>query len=174
MPKNADLTSHPSRDSKSCTVCKSVKPLTDFVLDKTAKTGRKAACRECYRIYQANRRKTNPEAVKKDQARYRLRNRMQCLISSRRATLKRRYGITIEQYEAMLALQGGSCAICRRPETYPGRKSLSVDHCHATGVVRGLLCNHCNRAIGFLSENYQVAQRAVDYLRSSMEGVANA
>lgn len=174
MPRKVYLTYPPSSDLKTCSLCKTVKPLSAFTFDRTSKTGRKSWCLDCYRDYQRKRRKDKPEQIKKEQASYRLRHPQKCIARARRNGLKRRYGITIEQYDSLLASQGGVCAICRRTETYPGRKYLSVDHCHETGVVRGLLCNHCNRAIGFLSENYQVAQRAVEYLRSSKEVLASA
>ena len=58
--------------------------------------------------------------------------------------LKRRYGITQEQYDALLRSQGGKCGICK---CLPGRKRLCVDHDHATGRIRGLLCVRCNSAV---------------------------
>lgn len=65
--------------------------------------------------------------------------------------LRRRYGLTIAQYDEMLAAQGGVCAICRQPETYArlGKiQRLAIDHDHETGMIRGLLCNRCNRRLG--------------------------
>lgn len=61
-------------------------------------------------------------------------------------TLQRRYGITAEEYDALLSAQGGRCAMCKRP--HRGRGRLAVDHDHATGRVRGLLCFHCNTMLG--------------------------
>ncbi len=61
--------------------------------------------------------------------------------------LRRKYGITMDQYAQMLAAQGGGCAICHAPP--PTTRSLAVDHCHATGVVRALLCGTCNRSLGY-------------------------
>jgi hypothetical protein len=77
--------------------------------------------------------------------------------------LARNFGLTVEQYNEMLISQGGVCAICRgKPR---GRKTrLSVDHCHTTRKIRGLLCDHCNRAIGILGESPEVLARAADYL----------
>lgn len=57
-----------------------------------------------------------------------------------------RYGITLDEYEAMLAAQGGRCAICGKQA---GKRRLSVDHNHATGKVRALLCIGCNVAVGY-------------------------
>lgn len=63
-------------------------------------------------------------------------------ISNRRIDLKRKYGITTEQYEEMLIAQDGLCAICRRDDF--GNKLPPVDHDHVTGKVRGILCQQCN------------------------------
>lgn len=63
-----------------------------------------------------------------------------------RERLKGQYGITVEQYEEMLASQNGVCAICQNP---PAKKQrLHVDHCHTTGRVRALLCWTCNTQLG--------------------------
>src|SRR6185312_3236559 len=64
--------------------------------------------------------------------------------------LQTKYGISLEQYEEMLARQGGGCAVCG---TQPGKQRLDVDHCHETGVVRGLLCRACNVSLGALKED---------------------
>jgi len=74
--------------------------------------------------------------------------------------LKRDFGITIEEYDAMLTKQGGVCAICKRP---PNKNRLAVDHDHTTGEVRGLLCPSCNRAVGYF-ENGTWRQAAENYL----------
>ena len=72
------------------------------------------------------------------------------------------YGITAEQYAELLAYQDGACYICRRK---PVSKRLAVDHDHATGYVRGLLCKACNRdVLGHLRDDLASLQRAIDYL----------
>lgn len=73
----------------------------------------------------------------------------------------RKYGITIEIYETMLAGQGGVCRICKRP---PGSKRLGVDHNHATGKVRGVLCQKCNTAIGLADDNADRLRAMASYL----------
>lgn len=81
------------------------------------------------------------------------------------AKIRRRYGI---DYGKWLAAQNGVCAICSKPETSRGSqgalKRLAVDHNHETGEVRGLLCNNCNRAIGFFADDSALVRRAADYL----------
>jgi hypothetical protein len=72
------------------------------------------------------------------------------------------YGISLEQYEAMVARQGGLCAICKeKPE-----KSLCVDHCHTSGRVRGLLCNNCNCMLGFAQNDPSRLDAGGDFLRA--------
>jgi len=80
----------------------------------------------------------------------------------REGHLRRKYGITIGDYDAMLAAQRGGCAICGAPE--PATGSLHVDHDHATGAVRGLLCVRCNNALGQFNESDALFQAAADYL----------
>lgn len=76
------------------------------------------------------------------------------------------YGLTQEQFEAMLEAQGGRCAICRT-DTPGGRDNRwHVDHCHATGKVRGLLCNGCNIGLGHFKDDPERLLAAVAYLEA--------
>lgn len=79
------------------------------------------------------------------------------------ADLKKSFGITIADYDEMLARQQGVCAVCHRA---PGKKALAVDHNHATGKVRSLLCHGCNTAIGLLDENPERCRLVAQYLES--------
>jgi hypothetical protein len=73
------------------------------------------------------------------------------------------YGITADEYWTIYEHQGGYCYICRRANGK--RKRLSVDHCHKTGIVRGLLCTVCNRnVLGHLRDESEAFERAIDYL----------
>jgi Recombination endonuclease VII len=74
--------------------------------------------------------------------------------------LKRRFGISAAEYDALLAKQGGACAICRRRSKY----RLCVDHCHLTGRIRGLLCYSCNLALGHLKDDQASLVAALAYL----------
>jgi len=78
-------------------------------------------------------------------------------------TIKAKYGITGEEYAALLADQGGVCYICGGKS---GKKRLAVDHDHKTGETRGLLCKRCNRMLGYYRDNADTFQRAAIYLRS--------
>jgi ribosomal protein L37E len=80
--------------------------------------------------------------------------------SRRRTKLKLKYGITPEDYERMFEEQGGVCAVCEKPSA----KRLCVDHDHATGIVRGLLCTPCNLSLGYLRDDSYNAVSAAKYL----------
>lgn len=81
----------------------------------------------------------------------------------RKGEWRRRYGMTPGDYEALLEAQGGACAICRGPQSAKYRV-FDVDHDHATGRVRGLLCRRCNTGLGYL-ENEGYRESALSYLR---------
>lgn len=120
--------------------------------------GRRKYCHHCKQLYH-NRayRASHPE-------------RFQGL----KRDLKSKYGMTPAEYDAMFAQQGGVCAICKRPETRRGGRKgntllrLSVDHDHNTGIIRGLLCGDCNRAIGSLGEDQDRLTAAIEYLQQSL------
>lgn len=80
--------------------------------------------------------------------------------------LRRKYGITPEDYDRMLAEQGGGCAICGRGPSERGkyRQYLHVDHCHETGRVRGLLCDQHNLLLGQWGDDVDQLRRAIEYL----------
>jgi hypothetical protein len=80
----------------------------------------------------------------------------------RRYELRRKYGLSLAAYDALLAKQNGACAICRRRPK--GKERLYVDHCHITGLVRGLLCHACNFALGWLRDDQTSLVAALAYL----------
>jgi hypothetical protein len=73
------------------------------------------------------------------------------------------YNITTAEYEEILALQGGVCAICKKPPK-DGGKSLAIDHDHKTGLIRGLLCWACNSFLAKAKDDVTVIRNAVQYL----------
>jgi hypothetical protein len=85
-----------------------------------------------------------------------------------RDRIKYHYGIELHEFKKMLEDQNGRCAICEKPERamVNGKvKPLSVDHNHATGKVRELLCSHCNHALGHMCESPELLEKAAAYLR---------
>lgn len=74
--------------------------------------------------------------------------------------IKKTYGISKEQFDTMMSLQGGKCLICRKDD------KLHVDHCHKTGVIRGLLCSRCNMTLGKVNDDISILKSMIDYLGS--------
>lgn len=118
-------------------------------------------CRACVRAYDSARRK-DPEAQALVKS-WKAKNFDKLKVYARRKQLKRYGGFTLDGYDSLFIAQSGRCAICRRP---PARRVLDVDHCHRTGRVRGLLCNPCNKAIGYMRDNTATALAAAAYLES--------
>lgn len=145
---------------KKCTSCSQQKSSKEFWKNKSQPDGLDNLCTTC-RSESISRYRNRVRSEKKpkevDKA---------AQIQKRKERAKfnqiyRNYGLTKEQYLAMLNEQNYCCKICDEPE------KLCVDHCHTTGKVRGLLCNSCNRAIGSLKENIKSLTKAIEYLKSS-------
>lgn len=89
--------------------------------------------------------------------------------SMRRYDLQKNYGLTVEQWQELFDAQEGRCGICGRHEDEvlwaEGRRGLVVDHCHETGRVRGLLCNGCNRGLGYLGDDLDRVRAAEAWLQ---------
>ncbi len=79
----------------------------------------------------------------------------------RAKALKYNYGISLESYTRLKQEQGDTCKICCKK---PNKRALSVDHCHVTGRIRGLLCSKCNMAIGLFDDSPELLQKTIEYL----------
>jgi hypothetical protein len=82
--------------------------------------------------------------------------------------LRRAYGITLHEYKALAEAQGGGCAICHQPSRKI-HSQLSVDHDHATGKIRGLICHACNQSIGMMLDDPALLRAAADYIEQTRE-----
>ena len=136
------------KKGKTCPYCGEFKEAHEFgfrnTVDSNGNNHIKSYCMKC----EVKRRKDNnswytPERGRKHQLKY-------------------KYGLTEEEYGAMVSRQGGACAVCG---VVP-KKKLFVDHCHTTGDIRGLLCDQCNFAIGHMRDDPDRLRRAADYLES--------
>jgi hypothetical protein len=110
-------------------------------------------------------RRTYEERKQREDPNYRSRKLARGRNSARARRYKFNYGITIDEYDRMLARQHGRCAICKRKqeETRTPQKRLGVDHSHATRTVRELLCQHCNLMLGFAGDDANVLVRGAIY-----------
>jgi hypothetical protein len=76
--------------------------------------------------------------------------------------LKNKFNLTIKEWDDLFDKQKGVCAICAHPEQ--NGKRLSIDHCHTSGRIRGLVCNRCNSGLGRFDDDSKLMRRAVEYL----------
>jgi hypothetical protein len=105
----------------------------------------------------------NKERSRAASKRWKQANPEKLALTKRRANLKLWYGVTPEWFDATLAAQRG-CAVCKT-EDASKRGGWNVDHDHSSGKTRGVLCGHCNRAIGSLKDSPEVCVSAAEYLR---------
>lgn len=119
---------------------------------KAWKTNNREQFKEYRRDYMRKKRDANPALYKS-----KVRNR----------TLKHKYGITLDLWEALFKSQGNRCAICRSPDPKYKGKTWATDHCHTTGKVRGILCHHCNHMLGSAEDNVETLASAIEYLRQA-------
>jgi len=162
---------------KRCNTCGAVKPLDEFYRASGCKDGRRGDCRVCFQAKAVARAEANPELrerarertarwISDNDERYRRYKRTYGKLdkkktADRRSHLRNKFGLTLEDYDRMLADQDGGCAVCGDP---PGTSALHVDHCHESGRVRGLLCFRCNSAIGNLRDDPDIVASALAYL----------
>jgi hypothetical protein len=101
----------------------------------------------------------NKNKIKKANREYRKTERGQ--LAHKNGELKRKFGITLDEYDDIFNEQGGVCLICHQPEF---NRRLAVDHEHQTGKIRGLLCTRCNHIIGYLEKKPELIKKFLDYI----------
>ena len=155
-----------AQDPKRCIMCKEVKPRSEFYKMRCGKGNSvESRCIACCRVRAVAYGKTEQGRMGKAAScrkysatengkRQRLKN-----------NLKSSVGLTVEQFTAMLTAQDNKCAICKVENGVP-RRRLAADHCHETGVFRGVLCHKCNLGIGFFNDNVEKLAAAIDYIVS--------
>lgn len=165
MPKRASCREVGGRIEKECTICLEYKGLDDFAKHGVGLHGRSSQCKACRCERAAKFKLENADRVR---AYYHTPEQ----VLKRRIKNLEKFGLTPEDYDRMLAEQGGVCAICRGPESGKayggGVKRLAVDHCHATGLVRGLLCGNCNKGLGNLGDSPERMREAARYVEGAL------
>lgn len=149
---------------KLCKKCNTTKSLSQFSRKHDTMDGYETRCKECKKAYYDATRAADIEGCRAKAREYwhsKPKEKRQHI--QRVARLKNAYNLSVGEYDDMLAKQGQVCAICRRESR--GRR-LSVDHCHTTGKIRGLLCHTCNKGLGFVNDNPELLLKLADYLKA--------
>jgi hypothetical protein len=135
------------REGKAfCCSCKETKPLDNFCKDSQTPHGFSRRCKNC----------------NSDKGRDRYRNNKD---KYREYARKKKFGMERHEYETILSKQDGCCAVCGHVPK--DGEVLSVDHCHETGDIRGLLCSNCNLGIGHFKDNIDLLGLAIKYLENA-------
>lgn len=178
--------------AKICVRCGIEKELSEFNNDRTKKHGKRNICRKCQSEYMAGlyadpEKREHKKAIGREYSRcpkvkaarkeYNQRSdvkerrragRKPDKVKNRVYLLRGKFGMTMQQYDEMLAAQGGCCAICK--DSQPGgphKTHFMIDHDHGTGEVRGLLCSRCNTGLGQFRDNPKLLKAAIHYLQST-------
>lgn len=123
--------------------------------------------REKFSLKSKRYREENKELVKKKKAEYFQKNKSRIQERWNKQVLRYRFGITPQQYDKMLADQGGVCKICKKFRLTKVQKRMGVDHCHKTGKLRGILCDWCNTGIAKFEDNESLLIEAIAYLKTN-------
>lgn len=151
----------PAKPNKVCSNCNKDLPISEFYVGIYGSGGKQSSCKSCQKKKSRAWRRDNPDQARVVAKTWELNNKRR----RKDLTLRRDHGIGLEEYEALFSKQKGVCAICK--QLLIGSKGhLDVDHDHTTGKIRGLLCNSCNRGIGFLKDCPTTLRSAADYLES--------
>jgi len=147
---------------KTCSRCKRFKLLKEFSKDKKGRLGLSPRCRKCVKETR------DKEYFQRHWKEYSKRPEIAKKLTERDIAynLKRKFGMTLQDYEDIKIAQNNKCAICPNERSKNGKR-LAVDHCHESGKIRGLLCNECNTAIGLLREDIQLLKNCIEYLENS-------
>lgn len=130
---------------KKCSKCGEIKGFAEFSKHSRSRDKLQNYCKPCNK-----RAASDWEAVPENH---------------RARKLRSRYNLTLKDYNSLLELQDGKCKICGSTSPRNTKYTcLVVDHCHKTGVIRGLLCDPCNNGLGRFDDNVEVLQKAIEYL----------
>jgi hypothetical protein len=162
---------------KICSQCKIQKEKSFFCKKTKSGDGLASNCKDCQKIYASKYYKENKQTSDERSKLWRQQNVEKSRAISKKAyhkdtnkqrarQLNKYYGLTTDQYNQMLLSQNDCCAICNQHRKTL-TKFLCVDHDHKSGLIRGLLCSTCNKALGLLKDDPSNLFKAYQYLTNS-------
>jgi hypothetical protein len=140
---------------KLCTKCNKILDIKNFHKQTRRTNKLQLWCKQCDKD---EKKRTYHEYRKK-----------QVRLSSKKSQLKSNYGLSFEEYKQLLKKQNNVCAICGKKQLNKNnqfnKKVLSIDHCHKTKIVRGLLCTECNFGLSKFKDDIELMKKAIKYLK---------
>lgn len=169
----------PIHQDRKCKHCQEVLPIDKFAVwtTESGAPARRGVCISCTKSQAiATSKRWRDKNLDRDRASHAARYRAKAEIykkksrdyyhknksAARNSRILRQYGIGDSEYQQILAKQNFSCAICGTKD--PGKKGFQIDHCHSTGIIRGILCGKCNLGIGIFGDSTEVLLRAAGYV----------
>lgn len=134
-------------EKKACSRCKNTKLIKEFGKNKSRKDGYQNECKTC----RSKIAKFYFQKYKEKRNTY---------------NLRKKYGISPQEYAQLLDKQQSECAICRTTKVNNKSGRFNIDHDHVTGKVRGLLCSECNTGLGKLGDSIESLEKALEYLKN--------
>lgn len=153
--------------NKKCTKCNTDKPLTDYYPHKKGKFGFRPVCKSCEIKYRKRYNIKNKDKLTKYSKLYQINNKSK--IKDRK--LFKTYGITLHDYNLMLKHQNNKCLVCKNK--FDKNNIPYVDHDHSNSKVRGLLCNGCNIALGWVNDDIDILNSLINYLQLSRASITS-
>lgn len=135
-----------------CRKCKEIKEINFFSKKSKSKRGYSYICKKCHNEYSRNTwYKNNSEKQIKSSAKWKSKNKFKCLA--------RKYNSTESFISELFQKSNHKCECCGLQDA-----NLNIDHCHTSGIIRGLLCGNCNKALGFVFDNKDTLRNMIKYL----------
>lgn len=160
----------------TCSKCNLDKDPKEYYSDPKKVNGKRSSCKKCdWAARDKEKNRIRSRRWHKNMTPAQRANKAAYMIEWKRLNLDRiaghqrkiKYGLSQQEYEDMLRVQGGKCAICLT-EKPGGQGGFNVDHCHTTGKVRGLLCTTCNFGLGQFKDSTAYLKSAIIYLEKSI------
>jgi len=145
---------------QKCRVCNAILTSENAWISRS-RSRFQSSCKVCSKEHANKWRSENKEKERLRSIQYYQENKAHLRPLYDAARIRRKYGLSTEELEAMQLAQGGLCAICHKSS----KKKLCIDHSHATGQVRGLLCGKCNTLLGLASDSVELLTSAIEYLK---------
>ena len=144
-----------------CKHCKGDKEISHFYQTKMKSGNTYYQCKKYHAEYVKRwKNKDKKSFLRKEREKY---NKLS-LSKKKNRHLRKTYGITLADFKAMMKRQAGKCVIGNETLT---KFNTHVDHCHATGKIRGLLCKECNVGLGNFTDSVIKLKKAITYLKES-------
>lgn len=153
---------------KICTNCKKSYDSNNFYKQKSLKDGLTTQCKLCFSIRSKEYRNRKPEILQN----WRIKNKEKFREYNTFYKLQNKFNLSKEDYHKMLEKQNYVCKICKNIQI-KSKAVLCVDHDHKTGKIRGLLCDLCNKGLGFFKDDCNLLKNAVEYIINNQTNGSN-